>query len=210
MPEFHSLTIKNLDNFIYGSSPHPVTLKNGLQIGGGTVYPELNFTLPNMFISEDTRGEVRDQYTQMITEACARAVELHAPGLVVEFELLPDHTLVPEWGAEVTRILRDVLDKTQAEHGLKTGLRVTPNDIREFARPPFLRQGEFVDKMFRSFELCAQEGADFLAVESTGGKEIHDDAILNGDLETSAFALGVLASRDMAYVWDRIVSICNQ
>ena len=209
MPEYKSLAINNLDNFIYGVSPHPVELKNGLTIGGGTVYPELNFTLPNMIISEETMPEVCQQYTQMITEATTRAVELNAPGLQVEFELLPDHTLVPEWGAAVTRILRSVLNETQSKHGLKTALRVTPNDIREFARPPYMRQGEFVDNMFRSFELCAQEGADFLSVESTGGKEIHDDALLNGDLEASAFSLGVLASRDMAYLWDRIVSICN-
>ena len=54
-----------------------------------------------------------------------------------------------------------------------------------------------------------QAGADFLAVELTGGKEIHDDAILNGDLAASVFALGVLGSRDMAYVWQRIVEICG-
>lgn len=114
----------------------------------------------------------------MISEACARAVELHAPGLVVEFELLPDLTLKPEWGAEVTKILRDALDGAAAKHGLKTGLRVTPNDIREFERPPHMRSGPFTDEMFRCFELCAQAGADILAIESTGGKEIHDDAIL--------------------------------
>jgi methanol--5-hydroxybenzimidazolylcobamide Co-methyltransferase len=153
---------------------------------------------------------VRKQYIQMISEACKRAVELAAPGLVVEFELLPDLTLTPEWGAEITRILRDVLNETQAKHGLKVGLRVTPNDIREFARPPLLRHGEFVDNMFRSFELCAQAGADFLAIESTGGKEIHDDAILNGDLPLSVFALGVLGARDMAYLWKQIVAICDR
>jgi methanol--5-hydroxybenzimidazolylcobamide Co-methyltransferase len=64
--------------------------------------------------------------------------------------------------------------------------------------------------MFRSFEYCAREGADFLAIESTGGKEIHDDAILTGDLAMSVFALGILASRDMAYLWARIVQICQQ
>jgi len=89
------------------------------------------------------------------------------------------------------------------------GLRVTPNDIREFAHPPILRSGGFVDKMFRSFELCAAAGADFLAVESTGGKEIHDDAILNGDLHGSVFALGVLGARDMAWLWRRIVEISS-
>jgi len=143
----------------------------------------------------------------MIEGACQRAVELHAPGLVVEFELLPDLTLTPEWGAEVTAILRAALDKTQSLHGLKVGLRVTPNDIREFAHPPILRSGGFVDDMFRSFELCAAAGADFLAIESTGGKEIHDNAILNGDLPGSVFALGVLGARDMAWLWGRIVEI---
>ncbi|HEX7567291.1 MAG TPA: methyltransferase MtaB domain-containing protein [Anaerolineaceae bacterium] len=207
MPGYTSLAISHLDDFIYGKCPRPVALKNGLIIGGGTVYPELNFTLPDMLIEESSMSEVRKQYAQMIEGACQRAVELHAPGLVVEFELLPDLTLTPEWGAEVTAILRAALDKTQSLHGLKVGLRVTPNDIREFAHPPILRSGGFVDDMFRSFELCAAAGADFLAIESTGGKEIHDNAILNGDLHGSVFALGVLGARDMAWLWGRIVEI---
>ncbi|HEX7599198.1 MAG TPA: methyltransferase MtaB domain-containing protein [Polyangia bacterium] len=210
MPVYQSLAIRNLDDFVYGVSPRPVTLKNGLVIGGGQVYPELNFTLPDMLINEASLPEVRRQYTEMIAGACTRAVELHLAGLVVEFELLPDLTLTPEWGAEITSILRQALDTAQAAHGLKVALRVTPNDVREFSRPPLLRRGEYVEKMFRSFELCAAAGADFLAVESTGGKEIHDDAILNGDLAASAFALGVLGSRDMAYLWQRIVQVCSQ
>ena len=141
MPQYTSLAIQDLDSFIYGTCPQPVALKNGMLIGGGTVYPELNFTLPNMLVDADSMAEVRAQYTQMISEACKRAVELNAPGLVVEFELLPDLTLVPEWGAEVTDILQDTLDEIQARHGLKTALRVTPNDIREFARPPIQRSG---------------------------------------------------------------------
>jgi len=207
MPGYTSLAISHLNDFIFGKCPRPVALKNGLIIGGGTVYPELNFTLPDMLIEESSMSEVRKQYAQMIEGACQRAVELHAPGLVVEFELLPDLTLTPEWGAEVTAILRAALDKTQSLHGLKVGLRVTPNDIREFAHPPILRSGGFVDDMFRSFELCAAAGADFLAIESTGGKEIHDNAILNGDLHGSVFALGVLGARDMAWLWGRIVEI---
>ncbi|HEX7395612.1 MAG TPA: methyltransferase MtaB domain-containing protein [Anaerolineaceae bacterium] len=209
MPDYTSLAITNIDDFIYGKCPQPVALKNGLVIGGGTVYPELNFTLPDMLIEKSSMPEVLKQYAQMIEGACQRAVELHAPGLVVEFELLPDLTLTPQWGAEVTAIVRETLDKTQSQHGLKVGLRVTPNDIREFAHPPILRSGGFVDKMFRSFELCAAAGADFLAVESTGGKEIHDDAILNGDLHGSVFALGVLGARDMAWLWRRIVEISS-
>jgi methanol--5-hydroxybenzimidazolylcobamide Co-methyltransferase len=64
--------------------------------------------------------------------------------------------------------------------------------------------------MVRSFELCAEAGADMLAIESTGGKELHDDALLNGDLRTAVFALGVLATRDMAFLWDEIVSVAHE
>jgi methanol---5-hydroxybenzimidazolylcobamide Co-methyltransferase len=207
---FSSLAISNLDDFLYGISPKPITLKNGLVIGGGTVFPELNFTLPGMSISAETMPEVRDQYTQMITGACTRANELFVSGLVVEFELLPDQTLVPEWGAEIVVILREALNELQAKYGIPTALRVTPNDIREFARPPIMRTGEYVKNMFRSFELCAQAGADFLSIESTGGKEVHDEAILNGDLPRAVFALGILGSRDMAYLWQRIAEIGGQ
>jgi methanol--5-hydroxybenzimidazolylcobamide Co-methyltransferase len=117
---------------------------------------------------------------------------------------------MPEWGADITRILSDTLRETEAKHGLKTALRVTPNDIREFARPPLLRQGVHYENMLHSFELCAQNGADFFSIESTGGKEVHDEAILNGDLPLSVFALGILASRDMAFLWEKIVAISEQ
>jgi len=210
MPIFDSLAIQDLDSFFYGSAPHPVHLNNGMSIGAGLVYPELNFTLPGMIVDANSMAEVRGEYTQMITEASKRAVELNAPGLVIEFELLPDLTLTPEWGAEITKILKDVLNDVQSKSGMKTALRVTPNDIREFARPPIQRSGEFVDKMYRSFELCAEAGADFFSIESTGGKEIHDDAILNGDLKLSVFGLAILGSRDMAYLWRNIVDISNR
>lgn len=210
MPKYDSLAIQDSNSLIYGSCPNPVVLKNGMSIGGGLVYPELNFTLPRMIVDSSKMAVVRKEYTQMITDASKRAVELNTPGLVVEFELLPDLTLTPDWGAEITKILKDTLSDIEAKSGMKTALRVTPNDIREFNRPPIQRSGEFVEKMFQSFQLCAQSGADFLSIESTGGKEIHDDAILNGDLNLSVFGLGILGSRDMTYLWRNIVNISNQ
>ncbi len=207
MTGFDRLAIDSLDQFLYGRCPKPVRLKNGMLIGGGQVYPELNFTLPDMIINQDSLPAVRGQYEQMITEAANRAVELGAPGLVVEFELLPDLTLQPEWGAEITQILREKLDLIQARHAIQVGLRVTPNDIREFARPPMLKSGRYVEDMYRSFDLCARAGADLLSIESTGGKEVHDDAILTGNLPLAVYALGVLASRDMRTLWENICSI---
>lgn len=210
MEQYTELAISALDAFVFGRCPRPLSVGRGLVIGAGTVYPELNFTLPPMQINAQTMSQVCDEYTQMINEVCARAVALHVPGLVVEFELLPDLTLQPEWGAEVTARLRSCLDAYHASDGLKNALRVTPNDIREFVRPPLLRSGDKWDQMVRSFTLCAQAGADMLAIESTGGKEVHDDALLNGDLPAAAFALGILGSRDMGFLWDMIVDVAHQ
>ena len=207
MEQYTRLAVGGLDEFVFGRCPRPLKVGRGLVLGAGVVYPELNFTLPPMHISAETMVDVRREYAGMIDQACARAVALQAPGLVVEFELLPDLTLQPEWGAEVTAVLRQALDSYAARDGLANALRVTPNDIREFVRPPLLREGEKWDQMVSSFDLCAQAGADLLSIESTGGKELHDDALLNGDLAGSVFALGVLASRDMAQLWDMIVAV---
>ncbi len=201
------LAIADLDQFVFGRCPHPLTVGRGLEIGAGTVHPELNFTLPPMSISASTMPRVRSEYAAMIEDACSRAVSLHVPGLVVEFELLPELTEKPRWGAEVTTILREALDRYHDRHGLVSALRVTPNDIRGFVRPPLMRSGEKWERMVESFERCAAAGADMLAIESTGGKELHDEAIIAGDLPAAVLALGVLAPRDMAFLWDRIVSI---
>ena len=154
--------------------------------------------------------EVRDEYRQMTDDALERAAALQVPGMVLELELLPELTREPEWGAEITAILRERLDACRSSHGLVSALRVTPSDMRDFIRPPLMRTGKEWERLVRSFDLCAQAGADMLAIESTGGKEIHDDALLNGDLPAAVFALGVLACRDMAYLWDMIVDVARQ
>ena len=152
--------------------------------------------------------EVRAQYGEMIDDALARAVALELPGLVVEFELLPDADARSRRGARrSSTILRAALDRCHDRHGLPCALRVTPNDIREFVRPPLMRSGEKWERMIESFAACAAAGADLLAIESTGGKELHDDALVAADLPAAVLALGVLAPRDMAFLWDQIVSV---
>jgi len=85
-------------------------------------------------------------------------VDLQVPGLVVDFELLPDLTLQRERGAEVTAVLRHTLDRYAASDGLASALRMTPNDIREFVRPPLLREGEKWDQMVASFDCATRRG----------------------------------------------------
>jgi methanol--5-hydroxybenzimidazolylcobamide Co-methyltransferase len=60
-----------------------------------------------------------------------------------------------------------------------------------------------------SLVLCAEAGAHILSIESIGGKEVSDEALLAGDIEGIALALGVLGARDMAWLWDEIVSIAQ-
>ena len=209
MERYDGLEINDVDDLVFGRCPRPLRVV-GLTLGAGVVYPELNFTLPEMPVNETTMAQVRDEYRQMADDACARAVALEVPGLVLELELLPELTRRPEWGAEVTSLLRDRLDTYQARHGLLSVLRVTPNDNRDFVRPPLMRTGEELERMMESFELCAEAGADMLSLESTGGKEVNDDALLNGHLAGSVFALGVLGARDMAFVWDRVVALARR
>lgn len=210
LERYTSLAISTLDDFVYGQVPRPLKTGNGLVIGGGTVYPEINFTLPPIDITGETMPQVCTEYTSMIEGVCTRSLELHSPGLVVEFELLPPMTMVPDWGAEITAILRRTLDKYAQSDGLRSALRVTPNDIREHERPPKMRSGDFWECMVRSFELCAQAGADLLSIESTGGKEVYDEAVVHAEFPKVAFSIGTLASRDMAFLWDTIVEICRK
>jgi methanol--5-hydroxybenzimidazolylcobamide Co-methyltransferase len=108
------LAVRSLDDFVFGKALHPVTCGRGLVCGGGTVVPEINFTLPPIDIAESTWPDIRQQYREMIEAVCGRAVELGVPGLLVEFETLPPMTVRPEWGAEITCILAEIEERAAA------------------------------------------------------------------------------------------------
>jgi len=208
--QFNQLAYSNLDDFVYGKALFPVTAKNGLVIGGGQIYPEVNFTLPSMTVTQNTMPEVLSIYKDIIHGVLKKAHELHAPGLVIEYETLPQMSEFPEFGIEIHKLLRDIMFEYEAGYGLKSAMRMTPNDLREINRPMILRSGEIVDNMFHMFRQSALDGADFLAIESTGGKEVNDEAIVNADIRTSIFALGCMAPRDMAWLWQNISRIAQE
>jgi methanol--5-hydroxybenzimidazolylcobamide Co-methyltransferase len=205
---FNSLAISSPENLVYGISPHPLSCGLGLTIGAGKVFPEVNFTLPPMNMTPETWPQVVAHYEEMGAQIVRRALSLHVPGLVLEFELLPPMTDCPEWGAELTAILKRHLVEAHQKHGLASALRVTPTDIRDQQKPPLMRTGDPWKRLERSFNLCADAGADILSIESIGGKEVHDQALMYGDFPGIVFALGVLAPRDMSWLWGQIGSIC--
>ena len=208
--QYRSLAIEDPSALIFGSAPKPVTTRSGMVIGGGTVYPELNFTLPPMRIDAETMPEVRRNYEQIVEGALRRAAELEAPGVVVEFETLPPMTEHPAWGLEIVKVLLEGMKREADRSGLKSVLRMTPNDNREFERPPLLRRGRYWEAMLELFEGSAAAGAELLSIESVGGKELHDEALVNGDLAGSLFSLCILGERDMRFLWTHLKKIADR
>jgi methanol--5-hydroxybenzimidazolylcobamide Co-methyltransferase len=207
---YTSLAIDDPLDLTFGLAPKPLTTRSGMVIGGGLVYPELNFTLPPINICADTMPEVRANYEQIISGALERAAELDAPGVVIEFETLPPMTEHPAWGLEIAQVLLDGMAKERDRSGLKSVLRMTPNDNREFERPPLMRHGRYWEAMLELFESSAAAGAELLSIESVGGKELHDEALVNGDLPASIFALCILGARDMRFLWTHIDEIARR
>jgi methanol--5-hydroxybenzimidazolylcobamide Co-methyltransferase len=203
-----ALAVASQTDLVFGHAPKPVRCGFDLTIGAGLVFPEVNFTLPAMAIDESTWDAVLAHYDEMAANIIKRAVALKTPGLVLEFELLPAMTEQPEWGAEVTALLVGHLRTAHQRYGLKCAMRVTPTDIRDQAKPPALRSGQAWERLRRSFELCIAAGAHLVSIESVGGKEVHDPGLMYGDVRAIVFALGVLAPRDTAWLWDQITAMC--
>lgn len=207
--KFDEVCYKDINEFVYGYAKKPVTFKNGMVIGEGTVYPELNMTLPPMTINESTMKKVLSQYKEMISGACTKALELSSPGVIMEIELLPPHTFNPQWGIDVAKVVKETMREYEGQ-GLKSLLRITPVDIREGRDLTHMYHGEHWDKVMETFRGSAEAGSDMLAIESVGGKNIHDDAVMNCDLPKALFALGVVGARDMEVLWTNIVKIAKE
>lgn len=207
---YASLAVSDPRDLVFGRAPTPVTCGLGLKLGAGAVFPEVNFTLPRMALTNSTWSDALAQYREMAQAVLDRARALEAPGLVIELEHLPPMTEHPEWGAQVAAELAELLEDEHVRSGLACALRVTPVDLRYGQRPPRLRDGLLWETLRRSLVACARSGAHLLSIESEGGKEVCDEALLRGDMAGIVLALGVLAPRDVAWLWDRIAEVCAE
>lgn len=208
--KFHSLAIHNPQDLIFGVSPHPVHCGHDLVIGGGKVYPEINFTLPTMMINDANWKQVLAHYDEICQGVLQRCLKLQVPGVVVEFEQLPTMTMQPKLGAEITALIRKHLDAFYKKTGIPNALRVTVVDLRDADQPPLLRTGQSWESTKQAFRLSAEAGADILSIESVGGKEVHDQALLYADLTGIVASMGILSHRDASWLWQEITKICNE
>jgi len=208
--KYHKLAIEDPSELMFGHAPFPVTTPRGLVIGGGTVYPELNFTLPTMKIDPQHIGPVVDHYKEIVQGALKRAVELHSNGVVLEFETLIEMTQHPEVGVELVKQMNEICEYLFTHHDLKSEIRLTPNDLREFERPPKQRTSALLEPMMELFERGAEAGGNLLSIESTGGKEISDDALMMCDIRQFIFSQAVLGVRDMKMLWKKITEVADK
>jgi len=201
---FTGLAYRSADDIVFGKAPNPVSAGFGVTIGGGQVLPEVDFTLPTMSIDSHSWPDVQLQFQQMTKGVLGRASQLRCLDLGIEIEHLYELTTNPEWGAEITRKVKTIMDEAHRKTDVRSSLRVTVADVREAERPPKMRTGVGFSKVMESMDKCAASGADILTIESTGGKELFDKAIMKGDVPGILYSIGVLACNDMRFLWQHI------
>lgn len=210
MINYDKLAINDPKDLVYGIDPNPITTRRGVKLGQGDLTPELNYTLPPMPVNESTIAEAQKIYKDMTVGVLQRCVDLGQDQMVLELETVPDYTEHPEWGAEASKIVVDLMDEYKEKYGLKAAYRATPNDMREMMRPPVMRSASsYWDGMVKLFQADADLKSDFISIESTGGKELNDEALINADIRGVIFAMGVAGARDMEYLWGKINEICK-
>ncbi len=195
------------DELIFGESKFPVKAGLGLEIGGGYTSPEVNYA-PRPEAGESKEKLVKE-YERITRDIMMRMVQVGFPSVVLETEHVEQMTNNPTWGGEVAHAQKTIMEEFHDEYGIKCALRHTPGDVRE-DRDFLELRGDKCNVLMESFEEVASNGADLLSVESMGGKEIFDYAILRNDIPGMLYAIGCLGTMDMEFIWQEIASIAKK
>lgn len=203
---YRSMAYSSWDEMVFGRSIYPVRCGFDLEIGAGMVHPELKYhPRPGTEKDFDT---IYHEYERMTRDILDRCIQIGLPSVVLELEHVFQLTDNPKLGKEIAHMTKWLLKEYYDKFGLKSALRVTVADIRKFEKG--YRKTEEYDKIMESFRLSAETGADILSIESTGGKEVFNYAITRQDLIGCLFAVGILGSLDMEYLWKDIVNIAKE
>ena len=199
------MELDTMNELVFGKAKYPLKYGLGLDIGNGSVVPEIKFS-PRPGKEKDL-STLKREYEVMTKDIMERAVNLGLPAIQVETEHVVQITSDRTWVSEITRLQKDLLEKYHSEYGINCALRQTIADVRKTEEG--LRKGDHVTKVFEAFEAAAGNGADVLSIESTGGKEIFDYAVTRQDVEGVLFSVGVLGSMDMDFLWSEIAKIAS-
>jgi methanol--5-hydroxybenzimidazolylcobamide Co-methyltransferase len=200
------MAYKDGEEMIFGTAKHPVTTKRGIEIGGGYVHPEVvPHPRPG---SEKTMKTLLREYEKANGDALERMVIVGHPTLQIENEHVFQMTHNPKWGGEIAAQTAKQMDDYLEKYGLKASYRSTPADLR---KPDMhhMRESDYTREVIESFKECSKY-ADVVSIESMGGKEIFDHAIIRNDIRGILFGIGVLGAIDMEWMWNQIVEIAKK
>ncbi|MDQ1275533.1 MAG: methanol---5-hydroxybenzimidazolylcobamide Co-methyltransferase, partial [Euryarchaeota archaeon] len=188
---FTKMAYASADEMTFGVSKHPVKAGLGLEIGAGYTSPEVNYApRPEAGASKE---KLVKEYERITTDIMARMVQVGFPAVILETEHVQQMSNNPSWGAEVAHAQKTIMEEYHDEYGIKCALRHTIGDIRE-NRDYLQLRGDKYSVFLEAFEECAKAGADLLSVESMGGKEVFDYAVLRNDIAGMLYAIGCLGS----------------
>lgn len=191
---------------MFGTAKKPVTTKRGIVIGGGFVHPEVvPHPRPG---SEKTMKTLLREYERANGDALERMTIVGHPTLCIENEHIFQMSHNPKWGGEIAAQTAKQMDDYLAKYGLKASYRSTIADLR---KPDMvdMRTSDYTMEVIESFKECAKY-ADVVSIESMGGKEIFDHAIIRNDIGGILFGIGVLGAIDMEWMWNQIVEIAKK
>ncbi|MDQ7782566.1 MAG: methyltransferase MtaB domain-containing protein [Desulfomonilaceae bacterium] len=200
------MAYKSADEMMFGTAKKPVTTKRGIVLGGGHVVPEVvPHPRPG---SEKTMKTLLREYERANGDALERCVIVGHPILQIENEHVFQMTHNPKWGGEIAAQTAKQMDEYLEKYGLKASYRATPADLR---KPDMvnMRDSDYTREVLESFKECAKY-ADVVSIESMGGKEVFDHAIIRNDIAGLLFGQAVLGGRDMEWMWTQIVDICKK
>ncbi|RLB99874.1 MAG: methanol--corrinoid methyltransferase [Deltaproteobacteria bacterium] len=201
-----SMAYSSADEMMFGTAKYPVETKRGLKIGGGHVIPEIvPHPRPG---SEKTIKTLLREYERANGDALERCVIVGHPYLQVENEHVFQMTHNPKWGGEIAAQTARQMDDYKEKYGLISAYRATVADLR---KPDMvgMRDSDYTREVLESFEECAKY-ADIISIESMGGKEIFDHAIIRNDVGGLLFGQAVLGGLDMEWMWTQIVEIAKK
>ncbi|OKY78399.1 MAG: Methanol-cobalamin methyltransferase B subunit MtaB [Candidatus Methanohalarchaeum thermophilum] len=214
MSKYTSMAYDDPDDMIFGEAPNPVTYGyGGIEAGGGQVFPILKCApRPG---KEERPEKLKSEYRKIARTTLDRATTLGFPAIEIETEWVHQMGNNPEKFAAGPSVANqdELAEKYHEEYGIKTSTCHTPPDLREAEkgmRPGHDRESFYPEKVLASFEVAAENGADILKIESTGGMEVADYAIQRQDITAFLWGIGYLGSLDMEWLWGNVVDIADR
>lgn len=213
LKRFTKMEYKSADEIVFGEAKYPVSYGLGQKVGQGWVVPEINFApRPG---AERTPETLTREYVDYIARDCLdRAVTLGFPAVQLENEHIFQMVNNPsKFEKPVVAGQKAIMEKYHDEYGIALSIRHTIADPRlceKGLRPGMDKTHSYPEKVIEAAEVAAENGADVISIESMGGKEVADWAIMNGDIKAWLFGIGYLGSLDMEWLWPQLVDICKK